>query len=308
MLSTQRARRPRRLVARSHRKRVIGRPIAGPRDEPIRPKRVKTKAQSGGGHDRDAEHDGDQGRRAEDQAERGCVRPAADELHRLQQGHGRRHRGHGRGHQHDDRQHRRLEQVGTTDGRGSDAGGAQSGDLGTPASELAGQPGEQVGQRDQGDADRDEQRQPVGARLPGCGRAAPRPRRTSRASRRRPAAARSGRSRGCRRAPRRRPGHSRPCRRCPSGSGRGRAACRPDRRTGTAPTEPITWAARLLPSTPSTLVETWVPAVVSAGLDRAAAVDAEHGLRLAACVRRGPDQLGATDAHAPRRRSCLRSG
>ena len=126
--------------------------------------------------------------------------PAADEPDRLEQRHGRDDRRDGGGHQDHGGEQGGLDEVRAAHHARRDARRPEPGHLGSPAPELAGEPGEQVGQRDQPDADRHQHGERVGAGLTASRPAGPRPRRTSRACRRRPCAAGRSRRLGCRHA------------------------------------------------------------------------------------------------------------
>ena len=135
-----------------------------------------------------------------------------------------------------------LDQVGTAYDAGQQAGGTEPGDLGPATCHLAGQPGHEMGEGDQRDADGDQQGEAVGARLGRGVEGRRAPTRTSWGGRRRRRAASPARPRGCRpgRPP---PAGRRPrCRPPRAGPAAGRAGCRRD--PGRAPRRPRRRPAR----------------------------------------------------------------
>ena len=153
--------RPRRLVATAT---GGGSPVRRPEcgRAAARPKRVKTRRTAGRGHGATPTATVRQQPRLHGEVDRRSQAQPPTSSHGPEQRRGRRGGGDHGGHQDDAGQERRLDDVGTTDGARADAGGAQPGDLGPASPELAGEPGHEVGEGDQGDPERHEQREAVG--------------------------------------------------------------------------------------------------------------------------------------------------
>ena len=212
----------------------VGLPQRGAGGRP-RPKRVNTTAQQHRGHQRDPDRDGREHPAAGRRGRRpgATAQPPTSRIG-LEQGRGRGGRGDAGGHQDDAGERDRLDDVGPAyDARRRPAARSPA----TSARrrpDLAGQPRQQVGQRDQRDADRDQQRE-LSARASGvASRAVRAPRRTSWASP--PPSLRSlreHRRRGVGPGDHDGPGVGHACRQRRAAPAAGRAGCRRGR--GTAP-------------------------------------------------------------------------